>query len=154
MNVIVRNYVIKIDHFLKEIEAITDNECFYNNKEYLTASLIDAVHAIADCYERNKDKLDGTDKEYVLAFCYLNNQLKHDRWLEVFSTPIYCAIFPIRFPFRLGATSCSIVWADFENHGKDWAEAKRYHYDRYLKQNDVKETLLNVKLILDNVVEK
>ena len=153
MSIIVRNYAIKIDRFLSDMEKIDDNEYFYNNKENLMASIIDAVHAIADCYERNKAQLDGTDKELVLAFCYLNNQLKHDKHLEVFSTPIYSAVLPTRLPFRLGATSCSITWADFEDHGKTWAEAKRDHYDKYLKQKDVEETLSKVKKVLDGVVK-
>lgn len=152
MNIIVRNYAFKIDCFIKSMESISDNECFYNNKESLTASLIDCVHAIADCYERNKTNLSGVEKELILAFCYLNNQLKHDITLEVFSEPIYSAILPTRLPLRLGATTCSITWIDFDDHGKAWAEAKREHYDIYLKQKDVKETLLNVKLVLDKVV--
>lgn len=153
MSIIVRNYAYKIDRFLSDMEEITDNECFFNNKEILMAGIIDAVHAIADCYERNKTKLEETDKELVLAFCYLNNQLKHDKDLEVFSTPIYNAVLPTRFPFRLGETSCSITWADFEDHGKTWAEAKRDHYDKHLKQKDVEETLLKVKQLLDRIVK-
>ena len=151
MSIIARNYAIKIDRFLKDMETITDNECFYNNKEILMASIIDAVHAIADCYERNKTKLDGTEKTLALAFCYLNNQLKHDTNLEVFSTPVYSAVLPTRLPFRLGATSCSITWADFEDHGNTRAAGKRDHYDMYLNGKDVEETLIKIKKILDDV---
>ena len=151
MSIIVRNYAIKIDRFLSDVDEITDNECFYNRKENLMCGIIDAVHAIADCYERNKTKLYGEDKELVLAFGYLNNQLKHDKDLEVFSSPIYSAVLPTRFPFRLGATSCSMTWADFEDHGQSRI-ATRDHYDKYLKQKDVAETLSEVKRALDGVV--
>lgn len=153
MNIIERNYSIKIDNFIKEMDKITDNEYFFQNKDYLIANLIDVVHAIADNYVRNKTQMPEIDKDFVLAFCYLNNQLKHDKALDIFSTPIYSAVLPTRLPFRLGDDTCSIQWADFKDNGNPKAEGKRVHYDTHLNGKDVRDSLIRVKQILDNVTK-
>ena len=152
MSVIEKNYALKIDSFMSELDKITDNEYFHQNIDMLTCCLIDSVHSIVDSYERIKDKISLTDKEFIRAFCYVNNQIKHDRKLAEFSMNFYSAQLPTRLPCILGKTSCSIEWADFEDHGDSRAEGKRTHYDTYLKNNDVGDTLKKAKAILDNIV--
>ena len=152
MNVIERNYIETIGELINKLDGITDNQIFHEQKDHLACKVINSVHAIADCYERNKEKLSKEDKDFILAFCYLNNQLKHDRDLEVFSEQIYSAVLPTYLPCRLGSTSYSIIWADFENHGRENAAGKREHYDDSLKGKDVKETLIIAKQILDSVI--
>lgn len=151
MNIIEHNYAMKIDNLIESINYITDNAHFFQSKNILTGYLIDAVHAIADCYERNKAKISSDDKGIVLAFCYLNNQLKHDKELEIFTIQIFSAVFPTRFPLRLGSSSHSFIWENFEDHGSVRAEAKREHYDEFLNGKDVKDTIMRVKTILDNI---
>ena len=148
MNAIERNYIETIDELINKLDRITDNQTFHEQKDHLVGKTINAVHAIADCYERNKEKLSGDNKNFLLAFCYLNNQIKHDRDLEVFSEQIYSAVLPTYLPCRLGSTSYSIIWADFENHGRENAAGKREHYDDLLKGKDVKDTLIAAKQIL------
>lgn len=84
MGIIESNYKSKIDNFINEMDKIPDNEYFHQNSDKFSELLIDVVHAIADCYERNRDKLGSTDKDFICAFRYLNNQLKHDTNLDVF----------------------------------------------------------------------
>lgn len=153
MNIIETNYKIKINNLINEIRDISDNETFHKKETLLVGYIIDAVHAIADCYERNKDKLSGDDKEFILAFRYLNNQLKHDKALKAFSLQIYSAILPSYFPLRLGATSQSIIWENFNDNGFPKADGKRAHYDKYLNKKDVEETLSKAKRILDTIVK-
>ena len=152
MNVIERNYIETISELINKLDGITDNQTFHEQKEHFVGKIINSVHAIADCYERNKEKLSPKDKSFILAFCYLNNQLKHDRELEVFSEQIYSSTLPTYFPFRLGFKSYSIVWADFEDHGSEKAAGKRKHYEDSLKGKDVKETLIIAKQILDAAI--
>ena len=153
MNIIERNYAVKINKLVSAIDAVTGNEYFHQHKEDFLFDIIDAVHAIADCYERNRDKLCTADDEFLLGFCYLNNQLKHDPSLEVFGIPMYSAVLPTRLPLILGNSSCSIIWADFEDHGEDRARAKRWHYDASLVKKDVKETMLEALSILNRAVK-
>ncbi len=152
MGIIERNYIVKINKLISEIDAVTENEYFHQHKEDFLFSVIDAVHAIADCYERNSNKVCASDKEFLLGFCYLNNQLKHDKSLDVFSIPVYSAVLPSRLPMRLGVSECSIIWADFENHGRISARAQRWHYDANLLNKDVKDTMLKARDILNDVV--
>ena len=152
MNIIESNYSKKIDNLMSEMNKITDNEYFHNNKDSFAGYLIDAVHAIADCYERNRDKLSGYEKDFILAFRYLNNQLKHDKNLVEFCMQIYSAVLPSYLPLRLGSTSYSIEWVDFTDNGKPNAEAKREHYDNYLNGKDVKESFIEAKRILNAIV--
>ena len=152
MSVIERNYAIKVNSLISEIDAATENEYFHQHKENFLFSIIDAVHAIADCYERNRHQLCKSDDDFLLGFCYLNNQLKHDSALEVFGIPVYSAVLPTRLPLLLGSSSCSIIWADFPDNGNANARAKRRHYDTHLVNKDVKKTMLSAKSILDRVV--
>ena len=151
MGIIEKNYAVKIDKFISEIDTVVDNESFYRQRDDFMLILIDVVHAIADCYERKRHGLSSTDDEFLLGFCYLNNQLKHDTKLEVFSVQIYSAVLPLRFPARLGSRKCSLLWADFEDHGSPKARPKRWHYDTHLLDKDVKTTLHRAKAILDSV---
>ena len=152
MNVIERNYIEAIGELINQLDGISDNQMFHEQKDHFAGKIINAVHAIADCYERNKEKLSKDDKDFILSFCYLNNQLKHDRDLEVFSQQIYSATLPSYLPLCLGSTSYSIVWSDFEDHGSERAAGKRKHYDDSLKGKDVKDTLIVAKQILDTVI--
>ncbi len=152
MSVIERNYIQTIGELINELDGITDNKTFHEQKDHLVGKIINSVHAIADCYERHKDKLFGEDKDFILAFRYLNNQLKHDIHLEIFSEQIYSAVLPTYLPCILGSTSHSIIWANFEDHGRTTVEAKREHYDQYLNGKDVKETLSAAKRILDSII--
>ena len=152
MSIIEKNYAFKIDRLVSEIETAPDNEYFHQHRDTFLSDIIDAVHAIADCYERNRDALNPAHKEFILSFRYLNNQLKHDRALNVFGIPVYSGVLPSRLPLRLGSKVCSIVWADFPDHGRSNADGKRSHYDTHLVNRDVKETLLKAKTILDGVV--
>lgn len=152
MSVIERNYIETIGELINEFNGITDNKTFHEQKDHLVGKIINSIHSIADCYERNKEKLSTEDKVFLLAFCYLNNQLKHDRDLEVFSEQIYSAVLPTCLPFRLSSTSYSIIWANFEDHGRTIAEGKRKHYDEHLSGKDIKKTLFAAKQILDNII--
>ncbi|MBE6882843.1 MAG: hypothetical protein E7489_07545 [Ruminococcaceae bacterium] len=152
MGIIESNYKSKIDNFINEMDKIPDNEYFHQNSDKFSELLIDVVHAIADCYERNRDKLGSTDKDFICAFRYLNNQLKHDTNLDVFDVQFHSAVLPTYLPCILEAAVCSIRWADFEDHGRPVREGTRLQYDTYLKDEDVVKTLKDVKQILDGVV--
>lgn len=141
-----------IDKAVELIDSITDNMQFDNVREILFDAIVAVIHLAGDIYPRIKDcsawsKCDE-EKEFFLAFIYLNNQIKHDLALEMFYYEVYCSSFPAQFPFRLGQPG--VVWADFPDHGKS-REAKREYYDRFLKHKDVKESLKRLNDLLKNV---
>lgn len=86
---------------------------------------------------------------YFRAFSYVNNQIKHDKNLQIFCYPVSGSMFPMRFPMRFGPPG--IVWNDFEDNGRAQARGRREHYDVCLKRKDVKNTLETKKEIAQKV---
>lgn len=131
-----------INNSIKLIDSITDNTKFEEVSSELHDSLISTVHFVGDVYERIKkngiNHFSQDKKEFLLAFVYLNNQLKHDVLLNVVYYEVSGSMFPFKFPRRFGTPA--VYWSDFPDHGQS-KKAKREHYDLYLKKKDVRVTL-------------
>ena len=139
-----------ISKSIEVIDSITDNTQFEANREALFDSIVAVIHLVGDIHPRIK-KCDiwntwKEEKEFFLAFAYLNNQIKHDLSLEIFYYEVCGSTFPMRFPYRFGPPGVS--WSDFPDHGQS-KKAKREYYDRFLKHKDVKESLKK----LDNLLK-
>ena len=135
-----------IDDAVRTINQITNNMMFDALREELFQSIVSAVHFIADCEERIRSKLDPDDAEMLKAFLYLNNQLKHDVSLELFYYDVSGSMYPMRYPMRYGEPG--VCWRDFPDNGNKNARGKREHYEKYLMNKDIEESLLSIKAII------
>lgn len=94
-----------IDDAIGAIDEITDNEKFNELRIMLFSSVVNAVHQIADYYERIKDHplpLE-IDNEFR-AYAYLNNQIKHDKDLEFIYFEVAGSMFPMFFSISIWAS--------------------------------------------------
>lgn len=136
-----------INAAIEQINNITDNAQFDCVKVELFQTVVTAIHLIADCEERVRKKLSCDDSEFLKAFLYINNQLKHDINLELFYYDVSGSMFPFSFPMRFGTPG--IYWRDFVDNGEKKARGKRKHYEQYLMDKDIEITLRTAKEILD-----
>ena len=135
------------------IEGSTDNTKFDVVKSDLQDALLGLAHYVGDVYGRKQqywDTLSEEDKCFLLAFIYLNNQLKHDCSLHFFYFEVCGSMFPMRFPFRFGTPG--IYWSDFENHERHSPPLRPY-YDQHLKDKDIKVSLGRLQVILATISE-
>lgn len=141
-----------INQTIELLDSITDNTKFDRVRDSLFDNVVAVIHFAGDIYPRIK-KYDewntwSEEKEFFLAFVYLNNQIKHDLSLGLFYYEVCGSSYPMRFPYRYGPPG--VVWADFQDHGKS-REAKREYYDQHLKLKDVKKSLIKLDELLKNV---
>ena len=136
-----------IDDAIEEINNITDNTKFDCVRVELFQKVVAAIHLIADCEERVRKNLSYDDSEFLKAFLYLNNQLKHDVNLKLFYYDVSGSMFPFSFPMRFGTPG--VYWRNFVDNGEKNARGKRKHYEKYLMDKDIEITLLSVKAILN-----
>lgn len=149
-------YIQSVHRAIKKViellDGITDNTKFSAVRDSLFDEIVRVINLVGDIYPRikNRDVWSTWDeeKEYFLAFVYLNNQVKHDISLELFYFEVCGSIYPMRFPYRYGPPG--VVWADFPDHGKS-REAKREYYDQNLKLKDVKKSLIKLDGLLNDV---
>lgn len=141
-----------IDGAISAIEKVTDNLKFDELRLDLYSNIIDAVHKIADYYERIKDcPLEAEADLMFRAFAYLNNQIKHDKELEIIYREVCGSMFPMRFPFRFGPPG--LYWNEFIDNGRSNSRGKREHYEAYLMKKDIKCTLCEMKEIIESTRE-
>lgn len=144
-----------IERTIELLDSIIDNTKFGEVRDSLFDNMVAVIHIAGDIYPRIKGcevwSKWKEEKDFFLAFVYLNNQLKHDLSLELFYYEVCGSIYPMRYPFRYGPPG--IFWADFPDHGKS-KEAKREYYDKYLKRHDVKESLTRLDSLLNMIEEK
>lgn len=140
-----------ISQALELLDSITDNTKFDCVRPSLFDNIVAVIHFAGDIYPRIKKynvwNTWSEEKEFFLAFVYINNQIKHDLSLELFYFEVCGSSFPMSFPFRFGPPG--VVWTDFPDHGKS-REAKREYYDQYLKFKDVKKSLIKLDELLKN----
>lgn len=133
-----------IDNAIDAIDKITDNEKFNELKIVLFSRVVNAVHQIADYYERIKEHplpLE-IDNEFR-AYAYLNNQIKHDKELEFIYFEVAESVYPMFYPFQFD--SPGLCWKNFIDNGRANARGKREHYEVHLMDRDVKATLSKMK---------
>ena len=135
-----------IDDAVRTINQITNNMMFDSLREEIFQSIISAVHFIADCEERIRDRLPLEDADVLKAFLYINNQLKHDTSLEMFYFDVCGKMYPYDYPYRYGKPG--VFWRDFPNNGRSNSRGKREHYEKYLMNKDIEVTLLQVQKLL------
>ncbi|MBQ7903192.1 MAG: hypothetical protein IJ362_05625 [Oscillospiraceae bacterium] len=141
-----------IDIAVEEINKITDNQKFNVLREELNRTIVNAVSSIAVYYERmDYSKLAQDDDTYLRAFAYLNNQIKHDKNLNMIYYDVSGSMYPMSYPMRYGKPG--VYWSDFKNNGRPNSRGKREHYDLMLRNKDIEVTLLKVKEIFDNYFE-
>lgn len=138
-----------IDIALESINKITNNEKFEELKEELFRNIVSAIHLIADFEERIRATIEEEDAEFFKAFLYVNNQLKHDVDLEIFYYAVAGSMFPFFFPMRYGKPC--LIWSNFTDKGSAKARGKRSHYEKYLMEKDVANTLERIKKIILNL---
>ena len=135
-----------IDDAVCAINKITDNMKFDSLREELFQSIVSAVHFIADCEERIRDRLTPEDADMLKAFLYINNQLKHDTSLEMFYFDVCGKMYPYDYPYRYGKPG--VFWRDFPNKGRSNSRGKRDHYEKHLMNKDIEATMLRVQELL------
>ena len=139
-----------IKNAVKLIDSIEDNTMFNQVSDELHDSLLSIVHFVGDVYPRVKNSncylsLPVEEKNFLLAFIYLNNQLKHDTSLDIIYFEVCGSMFPLSFPMRFGPPG--VYWAAFEDHGRS-REAKREHYETNLMDRDIRSTLTHLEELL------
>lgn len=141
---------------IESIDKITDNTKFEELKVELFNNIVAVIHLAGDIYPRLKhcgsweSVLNTTEREFLLAFAYLNNQIKHDMDLQLFHYEVYGSSFPLKFPFHFGPPC--LAWSSFPDHGNS-RKAKREYYDKYLKHKDVKTSLKMLNRIFERCRE-
>ena len=142
--------IISIEKALENIELITDNSKFQSLKLILFDSITNAVQKTNDYYTRiEKASIDNSYDEKLRAFAYLNNQIKHDKSLEIIYFEVCGMIFPFDYPVRYGMPG--LFWNNFTDNGSTKARGKRWHYEKHLMNKEIKYTLIDIKEILANI---
>lgn len=140
----ISNIRITAQDLLGVVSGITNTTDFGKVKNIINAKVVSFVHAIGDYVVRYAELLSEDEKNYFLAFHYVNNQLKHDKKLEVIYYRVYSASYPRAYPYRYGRSGVS--WANFEDHEIRGKKLRKY-YDMYLKEKDIQssvEIILNI----------
>ena len=111
---------------------------------------VNAVHSIADYYERlDKNILATQDELWFRAYVYLNNQIKHDRNLELIHYSVYGSMYPRGYPMRYGLPEAR--WKDFKDNGRKSSRGKREHYELVLCKKEIKYTLGYILECIENI---
>lgn len=138
-----------IDKAVEEINKISNNQMFSVLRDELNRTIVNAVSSIAVYYERmDYSKLSQDNDTYLRAFAYLNNQIKHDKNLNMIYYDVSGSMFPMQFPMRFGKPG--VYWKDFTNNGRSDSRGKREYYDLMLNSKDIEITLLKAKEIFKN----
>ena len=140
-----------IDSAVNIINQLTNNSMFAVLREELFCSIVSAIHSIADYEERIRSQLSEEDDQFLRAFLYINNQLKHDKKLEMFYSRIAGSRYPMSYPYKYGTPS--VRWKNFPDNSHP-ARGKREHYEKYLMDKDIAATLMQVKSIINNHCDK
>lgn len=150
MNLYFKAIMLGIKNVYIILENLSDNLQFDLIRDELEYHLLSIIHLTGDIYARlvSKkvlDKLDEKDKDFFLAFIYLNNQVKHDATLDMIYYDVSGNILPLKLPFRFGKPGA--LWRYFEDHSKN-TKAKREYYDKYLVDKDVYSTIKQLEKTL------
>ena len=138
-----------IDKAVEKINKISNNQMFSVLRDELNRTIVNAVSSIAVYYERmDYIKLSQDDDTYLRAFAYLNNQIKHDKNLNMIYYDVSGSMFPMQFPMRFGKPG--VYWKNFKDNGRPNSRGKRKHYDSLLNNKDIETTLLKAKEIFEN----
>ena len=144
-------YVCKnISDTLKLCDNINHNSDFNKYRTEIFTSLNNTVHSIQDLDERLKElRFYSSDEEELMkAFCYLANQIKHDKDLNYIYSEINCSSYPRIYSYQY-CQKPKLLWADFTDNGRTNSRGKRIYYDKYLNKKGVVETLLMGNAIID-----
>lgn len=137
------NFVFAIeksyDYMLEEINEILDSTAYSNiERKRLFYACGSCLHWILDFAERID--ISEKDREYISAFRFANNALKHDRDLFNFTEKTGGMSFPIVFPLVIPKKE--IRWKKLDNNGK--FESQYNNYIKYLEKQPVIETYKKV----------
>ena len=140
------------------IKSIDSNLKFQKSEDELNDCLLALIHSVGDIadriYESGNGKiklLSEDDKVFLLAFVYLNNQLKHDTHLNIIYCEVQGSMFPINFSKSMHFGQPIVCWANFEDHGRKNARGRRKHYDAVLNSKNVYDSLNRLGLIIKAV---
>lgn len=141
------NYIFAMeksyDFMVKEINEILNNTIYsVNEKKRLFYACGSCLHWILDFAERID--ISEKDREYISAFRFANNALKHDKDLFNFTEETGGISFPI--VFSLVIPKKEIRWKKLENNGK--FESQYNNYVKYLEKQPVIETYKKIIDIL------
>lgn len=141
------NYIFAMeksyDFMVKEINEILNNTIYsVNEKKRLFYACGSCLHWILDFAERID--ISEKDREYISAFRFANNALKHDKDLFNFTEETGGISFSIVFPLVIPKKE--IRWKKLENNGK--FESQYNNYVKYLEKQPVIETYKKIIDIL------
>jgi len=116
----------------------------------ISTVIINAIHSIGDYYERlDKNMITKNDDLWFKAYVYVNNQIKHDKELEIIHFPVYGSMYPMGYPRRYGLPGVS--WNNFVDNGRKNSRGRREHYEECLCDKDIKCTLIIILKITEKV---
>lgn len=139
-----------INNAINTLNQLTTNVKFAEMHDDIVVGIVNAIHSIVDYYERlDKNMLTYEDDLLFRAYAYINNQIKHDKQLEIIHYPVYCSMYPMGYPRRYGPPGVS--WNNFIDNGRKSARGKREHYDIYLCHKNIKCTLNNILEVIEKV---
>ena len=146
------NYIFAMeksyDFMVKEINEILNNTIYsVNEKKRLFYACGSCLHWILDFAERID--ISEKDREYISAFRFANNALKHDKDLFNFTEETGGVSFPIIFPLVIPKKE--IRWKKLENNGK--FESQYNNYVKNLEKQPVIETYKKIIDILLGYIE-
>lgn len=139
------NYIFAMeksyDFMVKEINEILNNTIYsVNEKKRLFYACGSCLHWILDFAERID--ISEKDREYISAFRFANNALKHDKDLFNFTEETGGVSFPIIFPLVIPKKE--IRWKKLENNGKFESQ-----YNNYVKNLEKQPVIETYKKIID-----
>lgn len=135
---------------ISTLNELTDNIKLNEMSLNISVAVINAVHSVCDYYERTKEvKISNKDDLLFRAFVYVNNQIKHDKNLEVIHYPVYGSQYPISYPMNYGPPG--VCWNNFTDKGRKTARGKREDYDEYLCNKDIQDTFRNIMEAIERI---
>lgn len=123
------------NYMLEEINEILDGTIYSDNeRKRLFYACGSCLHLILDFAERID--ISEKDREYISAFRFANNALKHDKDLFDFTEETGGISFPITFPLVIPKKE--VRWKKLENNGK--FESQYNNYVKYLEKQPIIDT--------------
>lgn len=158
-----KNFIFNYNELVGNLTSIKTNDELINNISKANSLIDNTIHSFGDLYERisniinnkqdvhlRKNIITESEQNIIYAFKYLNNQLKHDRELEVITACVANNSYPRFYPYVRGADPF-YEWKDFKNNETN-PHKYRVYYEKELIGKNVHNSIYELKNIIEKMI--